>query len=261
MKQTKLLMLIAILVFAASSAQAQIGKIKNVIKENTKTENTQKTSDAIEKSNKSNSDADYLFVGADDLEGEPTSKFKVCSDDTGSFENDLKTQFEQWFSDISRTAQEKMYAKGTCQLMGFRIVDNPSYKYRNVDSLETLAQGSSAYNVIGGKLALLKDFSANSMYVVVVPDIDKPGLKLIDLRLGVTPDLKATYRKKTAAVFNYHDLKQALYIFEKYKNYPGPYETNSVLFNSADFENLNKQGKFKGLIIYKLVGEDLEPMK
>jgi hypothetical protein len=154
-----------------------------------------------------------------------------------------------------------MYAKGTCQLMGFRIVDNPSYKYRNVDSLETLAQGNSAYKVEDEKLVLVKDFTESSMYVVVVPQVNKPGLKLIDLRLGVTPDLKATYRKKTASVFNYHDLKQALYIFEKYKNNPGPYETNSVLFNSADFEKLNKQGKFKGLVIYKLVGENLELVK
>ena len=203
----------------------------------------------------------YLFIGADKLDGEKISEFKVCSGDTGSFESSLKEGFKQWYSDISITAQEKMYSKGTCQLMGFRIVDKPNRKFRNVDSLETIAQGNSAYKVEGDKLVLVKDFVASSMYVVVVPQVNKAGLKLVDLRLGVTPDLKNTYRKKTAGVFNYHNLDQALYIFKKYKSNPSPYETNSVLFSSADFKKLNKSGKFKGLVIYELEGEKLVAYK
>jgi len=199
----------------------------------------------------------YLFVGADKMDGKKTSELKVCSGDTGSFESSLKKGFKQWYSDISITAQEKMFSKGTCQLMGFRIVDKPSRKFRNVDSLETIAQGKSAYKVEGDELVLVKDFVASSMYVVVVPQVNKAGLKLTDLRLGVTPDLKNTYRKKTASVFNYHNLDQALYIFKKYKSNPSPYETNSVLFSYADFKKLDKSGKFKGLVIYKLVDDEL----
>jgi len=202
-----------------------------------------------------------IFIGADDMDGKSTADLKVCSDDTGSFESALKTRFKQWYSDISKTAQEKMFAKGTCQLMSFQIVDKPGYRYRTVDSLETLAQGNSAYRVEGEKLVLVKDFATNALYVVVVPAVAKPGLKLSDLRLGVTPDLKNTYRKKTASVYNYHDLDQAVYIFKKYKEYPGPYQTNSALFSAEDFEKLNKAGKFKGLVVYKLIGEKLEKAK
>ena len=255
MKRYTFLILVAILAFSAISINAQLGSIKKIVKDKNRSEKK------AEKSTKSNSSNEYLFVGKDGLDGEMTSQFKVCESTGGSFESPLKTKFKQWYSDISTTAQEKLYAKGSCQLMCFQIKDNRSYKYRNVDSLETLAQGASAYKVEGEKLVLVKDFTADSMYVVVVPQVNKPGLKLADLRLGVTPDLKNTYRKKTAGVFNYHNLDQAVYIFKKYKANPSPYETNSVLFSSKDFKKLNKQGKFKGLIIYKLIGDELKPAK
>jgi hypothetical protein len=88
----------------------------------------------------------------------------------------------------------------------------------------------------------------------------KAGLKLKDLNLCVKPDQKDKYRRKTRSASNCHDLKQSLYVFEKYKQYPGEYQTNSSLFFEKDFKTLNKQGKFKGLRIYKLVGGELEAM-
>lgn len=269
MKRNNILILIAILSLAVISAQAQFGNLKKVVKDKTKTGETQTkpetTGNKTESVNKTesknnNSDPNFLFVGTDGMDGSSIGGLRVCSV-TYVGANPLEARFKQWIDQISPTAQEKMFANKKCELMGFPINDNPSYKYRNVDSLETLAQGNSAYRVEGDNLVLVKDFTTSSLYVVVVPEVSKSGLTLKELNLGVKPDLKDTYRRKANSVFNYHDLKQALYIFEKYKKYPSPSGTNSVLFLADDFETLNKQGKFKGLIIYRLVGDSLEPVK
>ena len=269
MKNKTILILFAILGFGAISVPAQFGNLKKAIKDKTKTESAQTSPDTTEEKTETVSrtetknnvgDPNFLFVGPDGMAGSSVSEIIVCAQNyLGA--NPLRQRFKQWIDELSPTAQEKMFANGKCGLMGFPIKDDQGHKYRNVDSLETLAQGSSAYRVEGGKLVLVKDFAASSMYVVVVPEVNRPGLTLKDLNLGVPPDLKDTYRRKARSVYNYHDLKQALYIFEKYKNYPSPLENNSVLFSASDFETLNKQGKFKGLVVYRLVGDNLVPVK
>jgi hypothetical protein len=95
----------------------------------------------------------------------------------------------------------------------------------------------------------------------VVPDHDKPGLKLADLRMCGYPDTIKLFRRKVNSVSNCHDQKQKLYVFEKYKRYPGPMQTGSVIFDAQEFETLKKQGKFRGLVMYKLSGENLAPVR
>jgi hypothetical protein len=276
MKYKILISLITIMAFAAISANAQFGDLKKTVKGsvNSKKKQTEEKSEEKSNENKHPGSAQtsetktartgdvppFLYIGADKMDGVSIAELRVCADNyVGA--NSLKKEFKQWIDAISDVAKEKMFAAKRCELMGYYISDNPARKYKDADSLETVAQGNSVYEVENDKLVLVKDFVASAFYVVVVPDANKASLTLADLNLCVTPDLKNTYRKKTKSVSNCHDTKQALYVFEQYKSYPGPMQTNSALFSAADFETLNKQGKFKGLVIYKLNGDMLEPVK
>jgi hypothetical protein len=270
MKRNISLALIAVFSLAAATAQAQIGNIRNKITDKVKTGQTPKKDDAktdqtnrtqsVETSNaKSNStDPLFLFVGANDLSDKETSEFRVCADNF-SGPNPLRDKFKQWIDEISDTAMLRMLEAKRCELLGYKIVDNPPYKYRNADSLGEMSRGRSVYKVEGDRLVLVKKFEAAQFFIVVVPDRAKAGLKLAELRLCGSPETIKLFRRKTESVSNCHNLDQSLYVFESYKNYPGPMQTNSVIFNSVDFETLSKQDKFKGLVIYKLVGEELVP--
>lgn len=275
MKRNILLTLIVILTLGATVAEAQLGDLKKKIKDKVKTEQNKPNEATENKTNESSQDsnsgdtrkrsefannADFLFVGANDLEDKKTSELRVCSEGY-SLTYPVQEKFKQWISDISETAMLRMMQTKRCELLGYLIQDKPGYKHRSADSFAEEAQGMSVYRVEDDKLVLVKKFEASQFYIVVVPEVAKNGLKLADLNLCGAPDTIKHYRRKTASVSNCHDLKQSLYVFESYKNYPGPMQRNSVIFNSADFESLNKQGKFKGLVVYKLAGEELVPFK
>lgn len=207
------------------------------------------------------SDDEFLFVGANDLEGAAIGELRSCSETNDAAKRKLGPHFKQWIDQISPTAQLKMFEKDRCELMGFRIVDQPERKYKKPGDLAPGNQGRSIYKVTNGKLELVEVFAAPEQYVVVVPEIAKAGLALKDLNLCVDPEKKDHYRRLTRSATNCHDLKQMLYVFEKYKLAPGDLQTNSSLFNASDYNALDKQGKFKGLKVYRLVGQDLEPVK
>jgi hypothetical protein len=270
MKRNVILILITILAFTAIPAQAQFGKIKEAVDRSKKAVNAEEKQNSksaddkkLEKHNMYNEkDPTMLFIGKDNLDGAPIANFEVCAESYGLNTFQLKKSFKKWITDISPTAMEKSYAHGTCNLMGFVLDDaSETEEKKEIAGLETLAQGDSVYKIAGDKLMLVKNYVIPENFIVVVPAVNKSGLALADLNLGVTPALKDTYRRKTKGVYNYHDLKQALYLFEKYKKYPSANATNAVLFSGEDFEKLNTQGKFKGLIIYKLVGEKLVPVE
>ncbi|REJ78680.1 MAG: hypothetical protein DWQ47_04320 [Acidobacteria bacterium] len=254
----------------AIPAEAQIGnivkKVKSAVSSETKSspkENSDPVSGTktVPSANPSAGDADFIFVGENGLEGTALSELRACSENNRNAKTTLGPRFKQWIDEISPTAQLKMYEMGRCELMGFHVIDNPSHKYRKPEDLAERNPGRSAYEVSGDALVLIKEFSAPALYVVVVPEVAKAGLALSDLNLCVNPEKKDHYRRITKSASNCHDLKQMLYVFEQYKQYPGDLQTNSALFNEKDYTALNKQGKFKGLKVYTLVGKALEPLK
>lgn len=274
MKKSLWIMLVVILAFAAIPAAAQFGSIKKIVKDKTKTEKPKTNNDSANSStpNETSStmpgessaknlpnDPEYFYVGADKMEGTEIGGLKVCSDNHKGQIN-WKNEFKQWFDEISQTAQLKMFEMNRCELMGFHIINKPGRRYRKVDDLKERAEGLSVYQVEAGELVLVKDFQAPALYVVVVPEVAKPGLKLADLNLCVKPEQKDHYRRKAKGVSNCHDLKQMLYALDQYKKYPGEYQTNSALFFEKDFQTLNKQGKFKSYKVYKLVVGNLKEM-
>jgi hypothetical protein len=266
MNKNTFLIIIALIVCGAVPAEAQFDKLKEAVKGKTETEQPKEKPGSETESKEhgmyNEEDPVMVFIGKDGLDGEPIAEFEVCAGSSGLNTFQLKKRFKKWITDISPTAMEKSYAGGTCRLMGYAVRDDSDKeKEKKVAELETRARGDSLYEISGDSLALVRDYVRSSLYVVVTPAANKSGLALKDLYLGVKPDLKATYRRKTRGVYNYHDLDQALYIFEKYKKYPGANAADSVLFSGADFETLNKQGKFKGLVVYRLVGERLVPFE
>ncbi|MCO6510102.1 MAG: hypothetical protein J5I65_04855 [Aridibacter famidurans] len=268
MRNTAILTAILITAFFALPVQGQIGdlteKIKSAASRDKKAE--QKTGKApgsqeVEPEKSPDvSDDDFLFVGANGLEGTSIGELRSCSETNDAAKRKLGPHFKQWIDQISPTAQLKLFEKNRCELMGFLIVDRPERKYKKPGDLSEMNQGRSIYKVTSGKLVLVESFAAPEQYVVVVPEIAKEGLALKDLNLCVNPEKKDHYRRLTRSATNCHDTKQMLYVFEKYKLAPGDLQTNSSLFNASDFNTLNGQGKFKGLKIYRLVGQDLEPV-
>lgn len=251
MRQSILAPLVIVIAFLVLPAKAQLGNVTKIVKNKSKTE-TRKT----DTTKKLASDSEYFYVGANDLEETTISGLKVCSDNYKGKINS-KNEFKQWFDEISPTAQLKMFEMGRCELMGFHIINKPGRKYRKVDDLAERAEGLSVYQVKNSELALVKKFEAPGLYVVVVPEVVKSGLKLTDLNLCVKPEQKDYYRKKAKGVSNCHNLKQSLYTLNQYKKYPSEYATNSALYFEKDFQTLNKQGKFKSFKIYKLVSGKL----
>ena len=264
MQRNKFLIIIALIVFAAVPAEAQFDKLRDAVKGKTETEKRDSESETESKEHGMYNEEDpvMVFIGRDGLDGKPLAEFEVCAGSYGLNTFPLRKRFKKWITDISPTAMEKSYAGETCRLMGYVVKDDSDKeKEKRVTELETRAQGDSLYEISGDELALVRDYVLSENYVVVAPAANRSGLALKDLYLGVQPDLKDTYRRKTRGVYNYHDLKQALYIFEKYKKYPGANAADSVLFSGADFETLNQQGKFEGLVVYRLVGEKLVPFE
>lgn len=268
MRYTAILTAILITTFIAFPAHAQIGdltrKIKTAVSPEKKAEantgNAPEAQDAAPEKSPDVSDDEFLFVGANGLEGSPIGELRSCSETNDAAKRKLGAHFKQWIDQISPTAQLKMFEKNRCELMGFRIVDRPERKYKKPGDLAEMNQGRSIYKVASGKLVLVESFAAPEQYVVVVPEVAREGLALKDLNLCVNPEKKDHYRRLTRSATNCHDTKQMLYVFEKYKLAPGDLQTNSSLFNASDFKTLNGQGKFKGLKVYKLVGQDLEPV-
>jgi len=206
-------------------------------------------------------EADFMFIGENGLEGKAIGDFRSCSENNADAKKLLGSRFKQWIDEISQTAQQKMFELKRCELMGIYVIDQPGRKYRTVNDLEQRAQGLSVYEVNGAVLKLVKAFGTPAQYIVVVPEVAKEGLELADLNICMNPEKKDTFRRKAKRASNCHDLDQSLWVFEKYKKYPGPLQDNSSLFDAKDFDALNKKGKFKGLRVYKLVGDKLEPVE
>lgn len=267
-----LALLISITMIGVYSASGQIGSITRKITEKPKAEQTQKP--ANEKANPSSQsnagagnqenykDSDFLYMGKNEMAGQRVAGMKACViGGNDRFPPPVSKQFTNWITAISETAALRSFGSATCPVVAVRIYDHPAYKYKNIDSLTETAQGNSIYKVEAGELVLVRKIAASEFYIVVVPDHNKPGLKLADLRLCGYPDTIKLFRRRVHTVVNCHDQKQKLYVFEQYKSYPGPMQTGSVLFDAAEFTELNKQGKFKGLVVYKLVGDDLVGVK
>lgn len=269
MKQKFFFVLLMILALAAIPAEAQFDALKKKVKDKTGTQNEKnptenKTSENIPKrSFKDNAqNSEFLLMGKNDMEDDGIASLTACVQGADSRNYPpMSNNFKGWITAISEVAALRSFNNNTCQVIAFLILDEPAFKYRNIESLTETAQGHSLYKVENDKLVLVKKVEASQLYIVVVPQVAKADVKLTDLYLCGSPDTIKLFRRKTAGVVNCYDLKQSLYVFEKYKNYPSPTETNSVIFNAADFDSLNKQGKFKGLVIYKLVGEQLVPVK
>jgi hypothetical protein len=205
-------------------------------------------------------------MAANGLDGEKIAKMRAClvGGDITSYKKThppMSEQFLAWSSNIDITAAIRSFQAKTCQVIAFYIDKDPNYKYNSIDSLTETAQGTSIYKVEVDKLVLIRKVEASQFYVVIVPDHNKPGLKLADLRICGSPATIDLYKRRVVSGSYCHDQKDKLYIFEKYKSYPGPMQDSSVLFDAAEFNELNKQGKFKGLVIYKLVGDELVAAK
>lgn len=263
-------LLIAILLGLTLSTNGQFGNVINKAKEAAKpNRETTTTSAQTSAANPAPtpetggySDDQFVFMGRNEMAGKTISAMRACV--VGG--NDqapppVAKGFVAWIRDISETAALRSFNSNSCQIVAFRLDPHPAYKYKNIDALDETAQGNSLYKIEVGKLVLVKAVAASEFYIVVVPDHNKPGLKLADLRMCGYPDTIKQFRRKVNSVSNCHDQKQKLYVFEKYKQYPGPMQTSSVIFDAAEFDQLNKQGKFRGLVIYKLVGEELVAAK
>lgn len=205
--------------------------------------------------------ADFMLIGDNNLDGTSIANLRSCSENDKNAKILLGSQFKQWIDEISQTAQQKMFRLKRCEVMGIKVVNQSGRKYRTVNDLSQRAQDLSIYEVQGDKLVLIKAFGLPGQYVVVVPEVAKSGLKLSDLNICVHPEKKDDYRRKARSVSNCHDMDQFLYVFEKYKQYPGAYQTNSALFDDKDYQSLNQKGKFNGLKVYKLIGDNLEFVK
>ncbi len=265
------------MLFASSlAADAQISNILNKAKDKPKQDQAQKTptkekaesGTATRKEGNQDQfkDSEYLIMAANGLDGEKIAKMRAClvGGDITSYKKThppMSEQFLAWSSNIDITAAIRSFQAKTCQVIAFYIDKDPNYKYNSIDSLTETAQGNSIYKVEVDKLVLIRKVSATEFYVVIVPDHNKPGLKLADLRICGSPATIDLYKRRVVSGSYCHDQKQKLYVFEKYKSYPGPMQTSSVLFDAAEFNELNKQGKFKGLVIYKLVGDELVAAK
>ncbi len=207
-------------------------------------------------------DSDFLYMGRDGMNGKSISDMRACvTAGSDQAPPPVSKVFRVWSNEMSEVASLRSFNNSECQVIAFRILDHPAHKWKNIDSLTETAQGHSIYKTESGKLVLLRKVEASQFYVVVVPDHNKPGLKLADLRMCGYPDTIKLFRRKVNSVANCHDQTQKLYVFEKYKSYPGPMQTSSVIFDAAEFESLRKQGKFRGLVMYKLVGDQLEPVR
>jgi hypothetical protein len=265
------------MLFAGSlAANAQIGNILNKAKDKPKQDQAQKTptkekaesgtAQRKEGNQDQFKDSEYLIMAANGLDREKIAKMRAClvGGDITSYKKThppMSEQFLAWSSNIDITAAIRSFQAKTCQVIAFYIDKDPNYKYNSIDSLTETAQGTSIYKVEVDKLVLIRKVEASQFYVVIVPDHNKPGLKLADLRICGSPATIDLYKRRVVSGSYCHDQKDKLYIFEKYKSYPGPMQDSSVLFDAAEFNELNKQGKFKGLVIYKLVGDELVAAK
>lgn len=270
----RIVMMIAMLAAGALTVSAQFGNILNKAKDKTKQDQAQKTETradpagpAQQNGNKNQfQDSEYLIMAANGRDGEKIGKMRAClvGGDITSYKKThppMSEQFLAWSSNIDLTAALHSFEVNTCQVIAFYIDKDPNYKYNSLDSLTEVAQGNSIYQVQGDTLKLIRKIDASEFYVVIVPDHNKPGLKLADLRICGSPATMDLYKRRVVSGSYCHDQAQKLYVFEKYKSYPGPMQTSSVLFEAAEFNELNKQGKFKGLVIYKLIGDNLVPAK
>lgn len=274
--RTRIILIITMLFAGSSAVDAQIGNILNKVKDKSKQDQKQKepakekaesaTAPRHEDAQNRFKDSEYLIMAANGLDGEKITKMRAClvGGDITSYKKNhppMSEQFLAWSSNINITAALHSFERKTCQVIAFFIDERPTYKYNSIDSLTETAQGNSIYKVEVDKLVLIRKVTATEFYVVIVPDHNKPGLKLADLRVCGSPATMDLYKRRVVSGSYCHDQKQKLYVFEKYKSYPGPMQTSSVLFDAAEFAELNKQGKFKGLVIYKLVGDDLVAVK
>ena len=266
----KLTIYLLTLIFATGTiAQAQLPGLRQIKpkKNDVQKPSTNDESKAPVKDNVGRRDAyedrEFLLMGHNDLGGKSIGSMRACVVGGTSRRQHppMSENFIAWSTSISETAALHSFEVKTCQVIAFWIEDHPGYKYNSIDALNETTQGNSIYRVDGDKLTLIRKVEGSQIYVVVVPDHDRPGLKLADLRVCGYPDTIKLYKRRVNSGSNCHDQKQKLYVFEKYKSYPGPMQTSSVMFDAAEFEQLNKQGKFKGLVVYKLVNDGLVPAK
>ena len=270
--KTRSILITVMLLTVSTAVNAQIGNILNKAKEKAKQDQTQKSVPGNTETSEPRptphgrsdgyKDSDFLYMGGNDMNGQSIAGMRACV--VGASDQNpppVSKAFTAWISNLSEVAALRSFNASTCPVVAFYLNQNPAHKYKNIDSLTETAQGHSIYKVEGGKLVLARKIEASQFFIVVVPDHNKPGLKLADLRMCGYPDTIKLFRRKVHTVVNCHDQKQKLYVFEQYKSYPGPMQTSSVIFDASEFNDLNKQGKFKGLVIYKLTGEDLMPFK
>lgn len=278
MKRTFLI--IFALIFAGTvGVNAQIGNVIRKAKEtandvkSVKPGDTKKTSSSTTNgggtetrsssagSNDRYKDSEFLLVGGNELDGKAISGMKACTHGATSrrMHPPMSEVFIAWSTSIEETAAIRSLQSGTCHVIAYFIDKHPDYKYNSIDSLTEIAQGNSIYKVEGEKLMLIRKIEAPKYFVVIVPQQNKPGLKLADLRICGSPQTIDLYKRRVVAGSYCHDQQQKLYVFEKYKNYPGPLAVSSVLFDEAEYSQLNKQGKLKGLIVYRLEGGELVP--
>jgi hypothetical protein len=270
--RTTFALIITILFVGTYTAEAQIGNILNKAKDKSKQQQPQQPekrdadqgqSGQESKTQKRYEDREFLLMGRNDLNGQSIRQMKACTHGATSRRNHppMSELFIAWSTSIEETAALRSFETSTCQVIAFLIDPHTEHKYNSIDALTETAQGTSIYKVEVDKLVLIRKVDATQFYVVVVPDHNKPGLTLADLRVCGYPDTIKLFKRQVNSGSNCHDQKQKLYVFEQYKQYPGPMQTSSVLFDAAEFAALNKQGKFKGLVIYKLVGQNLIAVK
>lgn len=271
MKSRSLVVFIAIMLAAGTAADAQI---RNIIKKpQDKGDQSQAQRPAKEDNRKDPlaaagtkrgqyGDSDFVYMGRNDMDDKSITDMRACvTAGSDQAPPPVSKVFRVWSNEMSETASLRSFNNEECQVIGFRILDDPAHKWRDIDSLNETAQGHSIYKTEGGRLVLIRKVEASQFYIVVVPDHNKSDLKLVDLRMCGYPDTIKLFRRKVNSVSNCHDQKQKLYVFEKYKSYPGPMQTSSVIFDAPEFEALRKQGKFRGLVMYKLVGDRLDPIR
>jgi hypothetical protein len=271
----KLLCIAVLLMSGSVAVNAQFGNILDKAKGKTKPNTTQQPSNDNQAAPQTRSeegtqarpggykDSEFLLIGANGLAGQGLTKMRACvvggSDQRTA--PPMSELFVSWMNHIDENAALRLYEVKDCQVIAYQIREGAATKYTSIDSLTESAQGKSIYRVESGKLVLARAVGASEFYIVVVPDHSKPGLKLADLRMCGYPDTIKLFVRRVTHGSNCHDQKQKLYVFEQYKNYPGPMQTSSVIFDAAEFGQLNTQGKFKGLVIYKLINDELVPSK
>lgn len=285
MKNTSLLILITILAFAIMPANGQLNKLKSKIKEKVTTSektipNTENTNEDSNSSNNSSNvlsgkssgqNSDYLFMGKNDLDGEPISAFAACIGVSNTLAP-MSKKFKQWINDISYDSALKMFNLGRCQVVGFYKdhgtgQKNNNRKYHEKGALDEIAAGLSIYRVETDRLILVEKIAGETYYIIVSgPTNGPPTLQNLEV-CGPPQIISRIFHAKRAEKrymgTNCHDLEQQIEKVKLPSKFaPEMNRTSAVLFTKADYEAQKKNGLFNGKAVYILVDEErLEPVK